>query len=151
TEQTDGVEVNESTPLNTNMSVYARFEANAFTVTAAQSGTGYTVESTNSTNVAYGGSYAFTVAISDHYNGDAMRVYANGTLLIPDVRETPYTYTVENITSDQGITVSGVSINRHTVTYTVDGQVYTTETVDYGQKMTEPVAPAKEGKSFKGW
>lgn len=151
TEQTDGVEVNESTPLNTNMSVYARFEANAFTVTAAQSGTGYTVESTNSTNVAYGGSYAFTVAISDHYNGDAMRVYANGILLIPDVRETTYTYTVENITSNQVITVSGVSINRHTVTYTVDGQVYTTETVDYGQKMTEPVAPAKEGKSFKGW
>lgn len=151
TEQADGIKVDESTVLDENMSLYAQFEANSFTVTEAQSGTGYDVESIDSTNVAYGGSYAFKVTIADHYNGDAMRVYANGILLIPDVSENTYTYTVGNITSNQVITVSGVNINTHTVTYTIDGQVYTTETVDYNQKITEPVAPTKEGKSFKGW
>ena len=151
TEPTDGIKVDASTVLDENMSLYAQFEANSFHVTEAQSGTGYTVESTGSTNVPYGGSYTFTVTILAHYNGDNMRVYANGILLIPDVGENTYTYTVENITSNQVITVSGVRINKHTVTYTVDGQVYTTETVDYHQKITEPVAPAKEGKSFKGW
>ena len=151
TEQTDGIKVDASTALDGNMSLYAQFEANFFTVIPAESGTGYVVSSDDGTNVSYGESYTFTVTISDHYNGDTMRVYANGILLIPDVGENTYTYTVENITSNQVITVNGVNINKYTVTYTVDGQVYTTETADYNQKITEPVAPEKEGKSFKGW
>ncbi len=146
-----GTEINESTILDQNMSVYAQFTANTLHVTPAQSGSGYTVASTNSTNVAYGGNYTFNVTIAEHYNAENMRVYANGVLLTPSVSGNVYTYTLQNISADQTITVTGVEIDQHTVTYVVDGQVYTTETVNYGEKITEPLAPSKQGVAFAGW
>ena len=50
------------------------------------------------------------------------------------------------------ITVSGsFAVNSYTVTYMVDGEVYKTESIAYGSKVTVIAAPAKEGHTFSGW
>jgi uncharacterized repeat protein (TIGR02543 family) len=42
-------------------------------------------------------------------------------------------------------------IDSYTVTFTVDGSQYTTQTVKYGQKASAPIAPSKTGYEFLGW
>lgn len=151
TEQTGGTEVDEETLLDRNMSVYARFEANTFNVTPAQSGTGYTIDSTDSTTVNYGGDYTFTVTISEHYNANAMKVYANGVLLTANVSGNVYSYIVKNITADTVIAVEDVKAEVYTVKYIVDGENYHSENVEYGGNAEKPKAPAKAGHTFDGW
>ena len=129
----------------------AVWDSSILTVTPAKSGTGYTVDSTDSANVVYGGSYTFTVSIAEHYNAKNMKVYANGILLSGKESNGTYSYTISNIESSQTITVTGVELDKHTVTYIVDGQVYTTAQADYGSYLTEPVSPKNNGKTFKGW
>ncbi|MBR5335784.1 MAG: InlB B-repeat-containing protein, partial [Bacteroidaceae bacterium] len=43
------------------------------------------------------------------------------------------------------------SVNRYTLTYKVDGEVYKTETLSYGAVVTPLAAPVKEGHTFSGW
>ena len=50
------------------------------------------------------------------------------------------------------VTVSGnFTINSYTLTYTVDGEAYKTETVVYGTALTALAAPTKDGYTFSGW
>ena len=50
------------------------------------------------------------------------------------------------------ITINGsFSINSYTVTYVVDGEVYKTESITYGSKLTPIAVPVKEGHTFSGW
>ena len=50
------------------------------------------------------------------------------------------------------VSVSGTFIvNAYTLTYTVDGEVYYTETITYGTELTVIEAPVKEGYTFSGW
>ena len=42
-------------------------------------------------------------------------------------------------------------VNVYAVTYSVDGQVFQTDSVSYGAPVVAPAAPAKEGYTFKGW
>ena len=39
----------------------------------------------------------------------------------------------------------------YTITYKVDGEVYDTKSVSYGNSITLPDAPTKEGYTFSGW
>ena len=137
--------------VTSDITLYAVWEGETFTVTPAQSGEGYTVDSTDNTNVTYGGSYTFTVTIADHYNANNMKVYANGILLIGTKNNNVYTFKVENIAIDQKITITGVEIDKHTVTYMVNGQVYSTVQADYNSLLAEPTSPEKAGETFKGW
>ena len=43
------------------------------------------------------------------------------------------------------------TVNSYTVTYMVDGEIYKTETVEYGSKISLPEHPVKEGYTFSGW
>lgn len=151
TEQTGGTAVNAATALDKNMSVYARFEANMFDVTPAQSKTGYTVASTDSTDVSYGGNYTFTVTIADHYNANNMRVYANGILLAGRADENTYTYNVENITANTTITVEDVRADVYTVSYYVEEAVYHSQQITYNETAIAPVSPVINGETFKYW
>ena len=57
--------------------------------------------------------------------------------------EAPETMPAENTT------ISGTfSINHYTVTYIIDGEVYTTITLNYGEGITLPEVPEKEGYTF---
>ncbi len=151
TAMTGGVKVDETTALDRDLSVYARFDADLMTVTPAPDGNGYTVDSEDSTTVQYGDDYTFTVTIADHYNADSMKVYANGILLAGSESGGVYSFTVKNITVNQTIAVTGVELDRHTITYMVDGQVYLTVQSDYNASLAEPISPAKNGETFRGW
>ena len=39
----------------------------------------------------------------------------------------------------------------YTITYKVDGEIYKTESVSYGNSITLPDAPTREGYTFSGW
>jgi len=44
------------------------------------------------------------------------------------------------------VTVTGsFAVNQYTITYIIEGEVYFTETVDYGSTIVPPTAPEREG------
>ncbi len=50
------------------------------------------------------------------------------------------------------LTITGsFTINKYTLTYQVDGQIYKTISMDYGNAITSEKAPEKEGYTFSGW
>ncbi len=151
TEQTGGVEVNDATVLDKDLTVYARFEAALLHITPAVNGEGYTVYSADNTTLHYGDDYTFTVTVAEHYNADNMKVYANGILLDGSESGGTYSFTVKNITANQTITVTGIELDKHTITYMVNGQIYLTMQSDYNSLLAEPVSPIKSGETFKGW
>ncbi len=52
----------------------------------------------------------------------------------------------------EDITVTGsFSVNSYDVTFVVDGEVYKTVPVNYGEAITLPEEPSKEGHAFCGW
>ena len=52
----------------------------------------------------------------------------------------------------QDVTVEGTfTVNSYTITYKVDGEVYATEEVAYGEAIVLKEAPVKEGYIFGGW
>ena len=151
TEQTGGVEVNDATALDKDLTVYARFEAALLHITPAVNGEGYTVYPADNTTLHYGDDYTFTVTVDEHYNADNMKVYANGILLDGSESGGAYSFTVKNITANQTITVTGIELDKHTITYMVNGQIYLTMQSDYNSLLAEPVSPIKNGETFKGW
>ena len=50
------------------------------------------------------------------------------------------------------VTVSGsFSVNKYQVTYIIDGEVFSTESVEYGATIVPPTVEDKEGYTFSGW
>ncbi|MBO5698738.1 MAG: InlB B-repeat-containing protein, partial [Bacteroidaceae bacterium] len=50
------------------------------------------------------------------------------------------------------VTVTGAFATKtYKLTYTIDGQVITEESLEYGANITAPNAPEKEGYTFNGW
>ena len=60
--------------------------------------------------------------------------------------EAPETMPAKDIVIEGSFTV-----NSYTITYIVDSEVYKTETVEYGSKISLPENPVKEGHTFSGW
>lgn len=46
---------------------------------------------------------------------------------------------------------STYDINKYTVKFVVDNEVYLTQTLDYGSSLTAPEEPKKAGHTFSGW
>ena len=50
------------------------------------------------------------------------------------------------------VTITGsFTINKYKLTYTLDGEEYKTDEVDYGTALTPEDAPVKDGYTFSGW
>ena len=50
------------------------------------------------------------------------------------------------------ITVTGsFSVNTYKITYVVDGEVYHSDSIDYGTELAAIAEPVKEGYTFSGW
>ena len=60
--------------------------------------------------------------------------------------EAPETMPAKDIVIEGSFTV-----NSYTITYIIDSEVYKTETVEYGSKISLPENPVKEGHTFSGW
>jgi uncharacterized repeat protein (TIGR02543 family) len=53
---------------------------------------------------------------------------------------------------DEDITVEAeFTINTYEITYVIDDVVFAKQSVTYGDKITPPTAPEKEGYTFSGW
>ena len=49
------------------------------------------------------------------------------------------------------VVIGTFSVNSHTVTFMIDGDIYGTVTVKYGAEIELPSVPEKEGYTFSGW
>ena len=76
------------------------------------------------------------------------------------LKETPtkegYTFSgwneVPETMPTQDVTVEGsFTVNRYTITYLLDGEVYATEEVSYGETVVLKEIPIKDGYTFSGW
>ncbi len=103
-----------------------------------------------STQVEYGGSFAFSVELSDIYLNSNIVVTANGTKLSAKYG---IIYTISNITEDYTVEISGLVRDNYEVVYQhLDGTQILTQTVDHGDKTTAPAAPSlADGLEFVGW
>lgn len=85
------------------------------------------------------------------YEGDAITVPENPEKL-------GYTFDTwdgmpeDGILPAANITVTAVwSVNTYTITYTINGEEYSTQTYEYGAAITTPAYDVPEGYTFSGW
>ena len=103
-----------------------------------------------STEVEYGGSFAFSVELADIYGNSNITVTSNGEKLNAKYG---IIYTISNITKDQNVEITGLIRDNYDVTFrNVDGTVISTQTVDHGFTATVPPDPTPpDGMTFVGW
>ncbi len=103
-----------------------------------------------STEVEYGGSFAFSIELADIYMNSDPVVTANGEVL---KAKYGIIYTISNITEDQTVEITGLVRDNYNVTFlNVDGSVISTQTVDHGFDATKPDDPTPpDGMTFVGW
>ncbi|MBP3466733.1 MAG: InlB B-repeat-containing protein, partial [Paludibacteraceae bacterium] len=102
---------------------------------------------------------AYSVTFKD-WNGDVLKsqnvAYGNSATAPATPTRTGYTFAgwdkaFSNVTEDLIVTAT-YTINTYTVTFkNWNGDVLSTQTVDYGAGATEPTVPAREGYEFIGW
>lgn len=94
---------------------------------------------------------------TETYKYGEMPSYKNGTPAKPETPE--YTYSFEGwtpelaaVTGDATYTaVFDAHIRSYTITYTINGEEFTTQTYEVGAAVTAPAYTAPEGYSFSGW
>lgn len=78
----------------------------SYTVTLPADPVGYSIVTTDSTTVEFDGSFSFTIAVAEGYDGTNMVVCVDGVELTADENGV---YTIEDIRSNKTITVTGVT------------------------------------------
>ncbi len=83
---------------------------------------------------------------------------ACGTTITPELAPTMEGYTFSGwsglpttMPAHDVVVTGSFTINSYTLTYKVDGNVYTTFSVEYGTTLTPIAEPMKEGYTFSGW
>lgn len=140
------------------ITLYAVWQKNTYTITLP-SGTGYSIETSQSTTVEHGKNFTFTVKVDRAYaaNEPVVKVNSATDALTPNASATnsdgsvSYTYTIENIMENKVVSVQVKQNLVYTVTFMTGDSVYQTQQVGYGEKATRPVAPVVEGYIFDGW
>ena len=113
-------------------------------------GTGYTISPKN-TVAESGDDFSFTVTPADGYKTSVPVVYVNGSTLSGTENGGVFTYTVREVTSQPVISVSVTATPQHTVTFVSNGSIYSISTVEENMKVSQPVAPERNGYTFGGW
>lgn len=103
-----------------------------------------------STEVEYGGSFAFSIELADIYMQSDPVVMANGEVL---KAKYGIIYTISNITEDQTVEITGLVRENYDVTFSnIDGSVISTQTIDHGFNASVPAdPPSPDGMTFVGW
>ena len=92
--------------------IVAHFEKKTYNVSFQSiPGTFVTPVDESTSPVEYGGNYKFTVDLEENYTQSNIIVRANGVVVIP----TENVYTINNISIDQIITISGVNLNKYEI------------------------------------
>ena len=84
--------------------------------------------------------------------------YDYGDRITPESAPTKVGYTfsgwsaIPSTMPSEDVTITGsFTVNKYRLTYKVDGDVYITYDVDYGEDITPESAPMKDGYTFSGW
>lgn len=79
-----------------------------------------------------------------------------GTAIVAEEEPTKEGYTFsgwseipETMPAKDVVITGTFTINSYTITYKIDGEVFKTESVEYGSPITTPEAPAREGYTFE--
>ena len=101
-------------------------------------------------------SYNITYIVDGEVYATGKTVYGEKIQLIEEPTKEGHTFSgwseVPETMPAKDITVTGTfTVNTYKITYIVDGEVYTTIDVKYGETITAVEEPAKEGHTFSGW
>ena len=101
-------------------------------------------------------SYTLTYTVDGEAYKTETVVYGTKLTVLPEPVKEGYTFSgwseIPSTMPAKDVTISGnFTINSYTLTYTIDGKEYKTETVVYGTELTALTAPTKEGHTFSGW
>lgn len=156
------------------ITLYAVWQRNTYTVTLP-SGTGYSISYSQSTSVAHGEGFEFTITVDGDYAANVPTVSisdpAHGTLEFsgsgnnlhqPGV----YHCKITNVTGNQIVSVSATENERVKVTFSyrvvdkddnelprdaLSGSVYSYQSVQIGDPASQPELPKLEGYRFVRW
>ena len=100
--------------------------------------------------------YTVTYTVDGEIYATDSIVYGNEIVLRDEPIKLGYTFSgwseAPETMPAEDITISGSFIvNSYTVTFTVDGEVYKTMSVEYGAEIPTVEQPAKDGRKFSGW
>lgn len=146
-------------------SIYAVYKQKTYEVKDPIAGTGWEYATTDSSPVAHGEDFSFTVTVKEGYDATNMVVGVNGFVLAPDSvaasttneKDTVYSYTIRNITEDKAISVTGVVRKTVTIVYNNNGGIGgpTTQVVKYyladDNSKISTIKPTRDGYTFLGW
>ena len=101
-------------------------------------------------------SYVVTYIVDGEVYKTVSVVYGTDVVLIDEPTKEGHTFSgwseAPAIMPANDITIEGsFTVNSYTVTFTIDGEVYKTATVEYGTEIPTPTVPEKEGYTFSGW
>ena len=90
-----------------------------------------------------------TIATYNLYEGDQTEIPSSPT-------KEGYTFSgwseIPETMPAHDVTVTGsFSVNKYQITYIIDGEVFSTESVEYGATIVPPTVEDKEGYTFSGW
>ena len=116
------------------VTVKGTFSINEYSITFVLNGAGYNHESYRTYTLKYGA--AVTAPAPPTKSGYTFQGWADLPQTMPAA----------------DVTVIGTFLaNTYTLTYMVDGTVYDTQKVSYGESLTPIAEPEKEGYTFSGW
>ena len=113
----------------------------------------------------YGFKNIVKIAMPEHtltymVDGEFYKTYSieEGETITPESEPTKEGYTfsgwseIPETMPDHDVTITGTfSINKYILEYKVDGEVYKTDSLEYGTNITPEAEPTKEGYTFSGW
>ena len=159
-----------STELDQNITLYAVWEINTFTVTLP-AGAGYSTVPSGVNTVEYNKSFSFTLNVDRAYAAKKPVVTykaadaAEGTAAMPlpgigraeDNKAASWTYTIDNVTENLVVSIQVTPNTIYTVKFFVskdgkaDAEPFVTQSVEHGYYASMPVAPELEGYTFEGY
>ena len=156
------------------ITLYAVWQKNTYTVTLP-SGTGYSISYSQSTSVAHGEGFEFTITVDGDYAANVPTVSisdpAHGTLAFSgsgNYLHQPGVYhcKITNVTGNQIVSVSATENERVEVTFSyrvvdkdgkelpsdvLSGSIYSYQSVQIGDPASQPELPKLEGYRFVHW
>ena len=124
-------------------------------------GWGEVAETVPAGDVTYEGSYTInTYLLTYTVDGETVKadsvVYGTAITALAEPTKEGYTFSgwseIPATMPAKDVKVTGsFTINKYTLTYTVDGETYKTYELEYGAAITAENEPTKEGHTFCGW